>query len=816
MSSDVNGRSVDDPRGGAAGFRGSLASAALGAWAAELVRMADVSPLAALAGGIAALILCSRRRIAPRWALAGSVAACAARLALPVVDPLIAPATIPWVPRSSPELAGLGRALPVAWVGLGGALLARAAPRAEGGEPAGPALLAGLLLASAGAAAQVTALGRIAGRVGLGTPEDTAVFITAAAVLLFAGSVTLGALLRRPCARTATWLILGASVLGLFALAVAGGVTSPTGFAALCERFGADRSLAGTARVDAAVAATVLVAPALALGAAATGLRDLTGFTIAATGAALGVWMSRWLLPVGGETLGEAAEALGSASVVRAGAWLAASGAVFAAGRSAPRLAAAAGAGLLATLLPLSAVRVERPWDRFPAPAAAIFETRAGQFTLEERRGGERGAWLDQRALTPASGTARLDARCLTESLALHARTVDGDARPEIGEARIALLGLLTPERAAALRDGGVRAIDRVTAFPAAAACVEDWLLASLEPDARLDGDHVELSDLEGYDLVIAPPVGAEVAVRWTPVPWTGRREVRWASVDRPLMLGSIHAPRLAVDGLRGTAVGIQSPGINPASGPRALRWLAVRPDERRRAAGRIATARLARSRSDGRPLEFLLRHANAQRASSPFETEAERVEISAETLASLRDHVLAQEPQAPARLGSVTVALVEDAAEVLRAQREVPWTFEFLGPIAARSAEPWPALERALAWAEMEELRPADAARRLEALGARRTPSPMDRRALAGAYVELGRGSEAAELLEPLHLAAPADRDLAADLAEALVVAGDPRGRRLAAELLADDPLDGRLMALARGLRSLDPGAAQRALDGR
>ena len=73
-----------------------------------------------------------------------------------------------------------------------------------------------------------------------------------------------------------------------------------------------------------------------------------------------------------------------------------------------------------------------------------------------------------------------------------------------------------------------------------------------------------------------------------------------------------------------------------------------------------------------------------------------------------------------------------------------------------------------------------------------------------------------AAELLEPLHLAAPADRDLAADLAEALVVAGDPRGRRLAAELLADDPLDGRLMALARGLRSLDPGAAQRALDGR
>ena len=83
-----------------------------------------------------------------------------------------------------------------------------------------------------------------------------------------------------------------------------------------------------------------------------------------------------WLLPVGGESLQQeiASEALGSASVVRAGAWLAASGAVLAAGRSAPRLAAAASAPpLLATLLPLSAVKVQRPWDRFPAPAAVMF-----------------------------------------------------------------------------------------------------------------------------------------------------------------------------------------------------------------------------------------------------------------------------------------------------------------------------------------------------------------------------------------------------------------------------------------------------------
>ena len=188
--------------------------------------MADLFPLAALAGGLIALILRSRRRIAPRWALAGSVAACAARLALPVADPLLAPASVPWPAWGGPKpdlLANAGGVLLLAWVCLGGALLARFAPRANSSESAAPALVMALFLASAGAAAQTTALGRIAGRVGLGTPEDTAVFVTAAAALLLAGSATLGALFRRPSVRAAIWLILGASILGLFALAVAGG-----------------------------------------------------------------------------------------------------------------------------------------------------------------------------------------------------------------------------------------------------------------------------------------------------------------------------------------------------------------------------------------------------------------------------------------------------------------------------------------------------------------------------------------------------------------------------------------------------------------
>ena len=162
---------------------GALVSAALGAWAAELVRMADRSPLAALAGAVAALILCSRRRIAPRWALAGAAAACAARLAprrRPAARAGLDPVAPPGRPRARPPRTSAARCW-TAWVCLGGALPARFAPRAEDGASTAPALATGLFLTSAGAAAQAVALGRIAGRVGLGTPEDTAVFVAVAA-----------------------------------------------------------------------------------------------------------------------------------------------------------------------------------------------------------------------------------------------------------------------------------------------------------------------------------------------------------------------------------------------------------------------------------------------------------------------------------------------------------------------------------------------------------------------------------------------------------------------------------------------------------
>ena len=377
--------------------------------------------------------------------------------------------------------------------------------------------------------------------------------------------------------------------------------------------------------MDAAVAATVFVAPALALGAAATGLRDLRGFAAAVAGAALGAWGSRFSLPVGGEGLQEASEAPGSASVVRAGALLAASGAVLAAGRW--RRARSGGVRRPPRDPPsLSAVKVGSALGPVPRSGRGDVRDPGGPVHPRGAPRGERSAWLDQRALTPVGTSARLDARCLTEALTLLTGPAADDEGPQadLDGARVALLGVLTPDRAAALRDGGLEAVDRVTAFPAGAALVEDWLLASVEPGARLGGDHVDLSSLEGYDLVrsrrpsepSSPPAGSAA------LPWTGRREARGPAVDRPLMASAIQAPLLAVDGLRGTAVGITGPGTIRANRPRALGWLGVRPDERLRASSRVAAARLDRPSPGDQPLAFLRRHADAQRASSPFETE--------------------------------------------------------------------------------------------------------------------------------------------------------------------------------------------------
>ena len=81
----------------------------------------------------------------------------------------------------------------------------------------------------------------------------------------------------------------------------------------------------------------------------------------------------------------------------------------------------------------------------------------------------------------------------------------------------------------------------------------------------------------------------------------------------------------------------------------------------------------------------------------------------------------------------------------------------------------------------------------------------PMPALAGAGALVDAGRPREAAETLRPHSEAAPADRALRIELAEALVAAGDPEGRAIATELLRDDPQSRRLFELARGKSGLD-----------
>lgn len=789
VSSHVNGTTTDGPRADAAGQPRVAAQVALGAWAA--LALAAPLPLA-LAAALGLALMSRQRSVRPLPVLLGAAATAAARLMLPVSD-----AAFPANGFTS-SLGGLAALL------LGGGLLVRLGGSTRSAARTPTVVAAALFLGSLAIGTQLEALLRIGSRVGLGTSEDRHVFLAVLAVLILVGALCFGPLVRTRDVARAPWYVAGAGLLGLLALAVVGGVTSPTGLAALCDRFGADRSLAGTLRVDAAVAATVFVAPALALGAAAVCCGTARGLACVLGGVALGPLAVDRVLAAGPDTIEALSASAGSAACVKGGA-LVALAALAIAGRG-DRIATgvAAALTLAAALVPISAVPVKRPWDRFAVEPSAIFETVQGQFILEERRTGARQAWLDQRALTPGDDTRALDAACLRRSI--ETARAGGFEFEEGPRGVVAIVGLLTPARTRALRGAGVREVMRCTGFPHLAKRLEEWLMADEEP---LPGGHVGLHKRHQFGLVIHPPVGAVEAAGGASLAWgvssdeRSSHVVHWWPVDRPPMVDALESPLVATHGLQSFAVGTGQRPERRGSSPSAWSWLQVRPGERRREAQRLALSRWAA------PLPpfhaALAAHAAAQRASSPFETPLERIELTEETLGLLRSAAVKKSPDA------LTRQLVEGAAAALEAQRDVQRAAWFLGPIVESHAafgERWDALEVAMAWVEVEELRFGDAARRLDRLPIEGVDL-ADAHARARVYLSADRSAQAAGILERIHEQIPEARDVAADLAEAWVMLGDVRGRELAVKLLRDDPRNGRLMALARGLRSLTPEAA-------
>jgi len=395
-------------------------------------------------------------------------------------------------------------------------------------------------------------------------------------------------------------------------------------------------------------------------------------------------------------------------------------------------------------------------------------------------------------------------------------------------------VGLLTPERAQILAALGVTHVDRTAGWWRSMALVETALGPS---GAALTGEVLSPAEARrrtsrgDHDLVLAvgtgatgplPPfLGLRVGDGSTPV-------IAWRPADRP----AAHLPWSdvlvrATDGLLNHSFAWTAGEVNgswrptdPYGGSSWWRWMQTRPDARAREATGQADARIASSsaaQSIDRGLAF---HALSQAASSPFESAVERIVLEEAAFDQWREAAVGNPV-----LNSFERGVIEGAVRLLVERRLIPELLRFAVPIA--EAHPgWPALELALARADLEELDPEAALARLATLiqgpGGAGTSGGLGLRTgdrdtallLAATLMDLDRPADAAAALGLVAEARPGDLEVGLRRADALVAAGDPAGRELAARLFADHPDHAELFGLAQGMRGMttldpDPGPA-------
>ncbi|MEM9379284.1 MAG: hypothetical protein AAGB93_04980 [Planctomycetota bacterium] len=756
---------------------------------------------------LAALLVRRGRRAvreAPTMLLTGVALGVGTRCLDPVDGSLLTDSASPWI-----------AVLPWLVLAFVGATLGRGARSEVGGSRfERVALLGGLAFGAAGVAVQVEGIARIALRLGLGTEGDDAVFATVFAALVAVGGAAFGRSVPRAGRAHPLWALAITSVASVAALSIVAAIARPLGFKALCARFGADASLAGTPGVDAIVALTAFVLPALAIGATLHVARHPARLAALLVGAAIGPLAVTSMLSIYPCRDLASLDSLGSAGLVRQGALVTGLALVVAAtglgARSRVRLGAT---GLALTVvgvaLPVSRVPVLDPWERFPVTPRAIFETASGQFTIEPAGGSLERVTLDHRPLSPRADELRADSMRIVRAVAA-ARDRDGRLPKTV-----LVIGLLTPERAETLQALGVETIDRTAGWWEAMNVLENHLFANRPAPPGMSGPS-EFAIMDEYDLVLAFTSGASASgpldlLRSATGPFD---VVQWLDPDRPVAhVAMEERVLLSSDGIESFSLARthaldEDAGLielgPPLPAPTLVGWMSVRPDERARRVWRDAAARIAAGPSAGAFERAIALHAAAQHVSSPFESATERVELDPEALALWREDAVSRDALSP-----VQREVLEGLAHVLEGRREVPLTFETLEPIASKHA-PWPALERTLAWAEGEELEFEAAAARLAPLWRAEPGDVATARAYAHALVEAGEPADAVDVLRPLSDASPADRPLRTQLADALVAADDAEGRRIARELLRDDPSNPLLFGLARGVRGLEALSAE------
>ncbi|MFN9786332.1 MAG: tetratricopeptide repeat protein [Planctomycetia bacterium] len=681
--------------------------------------------------------------------------------------------------------------------------------------------LAGLALAAAAATTALGCVWRHLPMLSDGTSGATSAHMVVLFLLLALGASAFAPVWRslRAARLASGTLLCASSVACLASLALLDSLATQRGLGEHMRRFALDSSWLGTWRWDAAVAGGVLALPGLLAGAALHALRGRGALAAVLFGAGAGLL----LLPSLVEGSDVARERLALAQWIPLCAFAATAGAALAAlAESKDKLRwVAAGAslalGALAAIPTVEAVVILSPWSRRPIIPHMAVESAAGFATVEPGQGGIKLATLDRRRLTPDLEDAGDDLRRLAAS----ASFVPASARA--GGLDVLFVGQLTALRANALLQAGATRIDRTAAWHDAMASMEAALFdgaGGMAPPAGevLEPDKALARYRSGeYELVVCAAVAGELRLVSEIEPPSNTTVVRWLDGDAPLPR-SIPAGRWAgveqqvlvahgrgLEAVQWAVVANGEPASEPAptvlaagDGPfedagREGEW--SRRFDRPILRGKLDRARnweaLAAAQS-GSAAQLLCqagaRFAHDQGASSPFETEAQQVELEDGVL-ELLGRLGVQ-----GRLDDYSRACVEGAARVLAQKRDIDRLLRYAEPIAAAGS--WPRLEVELARAELEMLEAAAASARLarvgDALPADR-PTHMLRAEVLEAVNDFA--GAVAQWRAALALA-PTDHGLQRSLAAALVQGGDPSGRAMVEDLLKAHPEDEALRA--------------------
>lgn len=795
---------------------GALLSAARSPWSndpfdlpvapAELTYGARALGLAA----VALAVLVSRGIFSGRGS--NALALAAAGLGF-LIHGLVAPKAGLAGPRASVPLVLL---LGLFLVARGKRAKSAAAPAVEprGG---GAAEVVALLLGGVGAALALEGVARHIRLFGAGLVADDTVFAVVFFALALVGAIAFGRALRTlandlahgTAAVIALPLSAAAGYVSLFALQSA---TSQRGLDRLVRTFQLDISRQGMLDFDALLAATGFVLPAFALGTALYCARRQRSLAMLLLGAAIGTALvpDRLALPVGGG----ADQASFAARLVMEGSVVAALGcAVGALSRGPRKRAARAGqtvvavlVGVLAVALPVAPVPVLSPWAKRLVVPSLTLEIPEGLLTVEPSPGGLAMATLDRRALSPPTEGAAADG----DRIELAFRTVSDEARAR--GARVLLLGQLTPGRALVLEALGAVRVDRSAAWHEAMEALETQLFARVtvqrSPGDVLAPEEARRRWLAGeYDLVLVPPVPGEVPAlpevpetSGTPlVVWldAGQHYAAARALPEAILLSAVRFADLSLGVVLGRELDPEpSPGApavvhsgSPVAEPWPLDWLRTRRFHRVERALAAVAERLRRANA-GTPwydlTEGLALHYAVQHHSSPFDSPEESVELDEIAMDHFLAAALVREPDA------FTRRLWDALARILVGKRMIDVIESHVRPLA----EAWPGwetLERALAYAELEQLRPEAALERLDPLYAEHPDDPVLQELMTQALSQAGQHERAIELLRRQLRDRPEHPQLRRRLGIELLRAGDPdgEGRTLLEDLLLENPDD-------------------------